>query len=221
MALSRHQRHPLTRERVLQAALVLADRDGLESLSMRKLGQQLGVEAMSLYNHVANKDDIIRGIFDLVVSGIELPPEGVDWKTAIRQSTVSAHLTLRSHPWACGLIMVPNMTSEGRLRWMDAILRCLREAGCSVELTHHAYHALDSHIVGFTLWQTGLPASGDDLRELAASMVEQPPFSELPYLVEHMRYHIDEPHLTPEYEGTSFEFGLDLILHGVDRLRAG
>lgn len=214
------QRETLTRERILLAACSVVDEAGLDALSMRKLGSVLGVEAMSLYNHVSNKNEIITGMFDLVMQEIEPPLPSHDWKLSLRESCLSAYDTLGRHPWAGGLMMLPNHLSEARLRWMNGILGTLRGAGCSVELTHHAYHALDSHIVGFSHWSNSIPVSADDLPELAERMANQFPFNLYPYLVEHMRYHMDEPHADPEYTGSEFAFGLDLILDGVDRMKA-
>lgn len=213
-------REPLSRERILDTALTLVDADGLAALSMRKLAQQLNVEAMSLYNHVAGKDDIIFGIVDLVMAEIEPPSQSLPWTEALRSSVISAHQALRRHPWATGLVMTSTKESQARLAWMNGVLGCLREAGCSVELTHHAYHALDSHIIGFSLWLAGLPVIGTDLNDLAARLVDAEPFTSYPWLQEHMRYHIDEPHANPEYQGSEFEFGLDLILQGVERMRS-
>ncbi|HET7743109.1 MAG TPA: TetR/AcrR family transcriptional regulator [Gaiellaceae bacterium] len=202
---------------MLRTAVRLADENGLESLSMRKLGQELGVQAMSLYNHVASKDDLRDGILDLVKQEIELPPAGADWKAAIRASAISAHDVLVRHPWAAGLINSTRTVSSARLGWMEAILRTLREAGCSANLTHHAYHALDSHITGFTLWQVSFRWEElGDLEELAASFLRTLPVEKYPYLAEHVREHLVEP--DPE-EKTEFEFGLDLILDGVERIR--
>ncbi len=213
------QREPLTRTRILDTALLMVDEQGLTVLSMRKLAQHLGVEAMSLYNHVSGKDDIVGGIVDLVMQQIDLPDQSAPWATAIRQSAISAYLALRRHPWAAGLVMDSQQPSPARLAWMNGILGSLREGGCSVELTHHAYHAIDSHIIGFSLWLASLPVGEPDLNDLAEKLVDEPPFRDLPWLQEHMRYHIDEPHLEPEYRGTEFEFGLDLILDGVQRLQ--
>mgnify|MGYP002779015960 CR=1 FL=1 len=214
------ERPPLTRERVLHAAIALADARGIESLTMRRLGQELGVEAMSLYNHVANKDDILNGILELVMAEIALPPTDADWKTAIRTTAISSHHVLLRHPWACGIMMSPTRTSESRLRWMDGVLGCLRQNGFSAELTHHAYHALDSHITGFTLWIVNLPALGAELQEIAATFLQDSPTHDYPHLAEHIEYHLTEP--VESEEGTSeFEFGLDLILDGIERLRDG
>jgi AcrR family transcriptional regulator len=214
---SSEPRTPLSRERVLRAAIRLADDGGLDSLSMRKLGQELGVQAMSLYNHVESKDDLRDGILDLVKQEIELPPAGGDWKAAIRASAISAHDVLVRHPWAAGLINSTRTVTSARLEWMEAILRTLREAGCSANLTHHAYHALDSHITGFTLWQVSFRWEElGDLEELTASFLRTLPVEKYPYLAEHIQEHLVEP--DPE-EKTEFEFGLDLILDGVERIR--
>ena len=209
-------RTPLSRERVLHAAIRLADENGFESLTMRKLGQELGVQAMSLYNHVANKDDIRDGIVDIVMAQIEVPA-GDDWKAAIRRSAISAHDVLVSHPWACSLQMETSTVSPARLRWVEAVLRTLREAGFSAEMTHHAYHALDSHITGFTLWETSFPfESHEELAGLAEAFLRELPVDEYPYFAEHAEWHIAHP---ASEEPSEFEFGLDLILDGLERLR--
>jgi AcrR family transcriptional regulator len=208
-------RVPLSRERVLRAAIALADDGGIESLSMRKLGQELGVEAMSLYNHVANKDDILGGILELVASEIELAPSGADWKTTMRQRAVSAHEVLSRHPWACSLWMTSRTLSPARMRYAESVLRGLREAGFSNDLTYHAFHVLQSHVMGFTLQERNLEFDAEELEELAATFLREFPADEYPDLAEHVRQHM-EPR--PRYQGT-FEFGLDLILDGLERLR--
>ena len=210
------QRLPLSRERVLRAAVALADAGGIEALSMRRLGQELGVEAMSLYNHVANKDDLLDGIVELVAGEIEVPSGEADWKAALRQTAISSHEVLLRHRWACSLMMRPR-ASPARMRWMEAVLRTLREAGFSADMTHHAYHALDSHITGFTLWQVSLPfESKEELVDMAEGFMRQIPADEYPYVIEHA-----EQHLSPASPDgrTEFEFGLELILDGLERLR--
>ena len=149
-------RSPLTKDRVLKAALRLADKGGIESLSMRKLGQELGVEAMSLYNHVANKDEVLDGIVEAVVREVELPPEGTDWKEGLRRHAISAHETLMRHSWAASLWW---RRAEGpdRMRGAEFMLRTLREAGFSEDLTYHGYHVLVGHILGFTLQAQSFP----------------------------------------------------------------
>jgi AcrR family transcriptional regulator len=209
-------RIPLTRERVLHAAVALADEAGIESLSMRKLGQKLGVEAMSLYNHVANKDDIQDGIVEIVLGEIELPA-GDDWKEAIRRTAISSHDAFVRHRWACSLMMRVPRVSPPRMQWMESVLRTFREAGFSADLTHHAYHAIDSHITGFTLWQVSMPfQTHEELVDLAEDFLPQIPADEYPYVIEHAQQHLEPP--SPD-EKSEFEFGLDLILDGLERLR--
>ena len=217
MATETQPRLPLSRQRILEAALELADEGGIEALSMRKLGQALGFEAMSLYNHVANKDDLLDGILDLVLAESEpTSPEG-DWAAAVRTSAVSVHRSLERHPWACPLLMSgARMMRPARLRHMDSLLGRLREAGFSADTTYHAYHVLDAHIFGFSLWQSG--HSFDDARraDLAAAFERVVPPAEYPYLHEHGRQHFaDGPHR----EVSAFEFGLDLILGSLEQLK--
>lgn len=206
----------LTRERVLRAAVALADDGGIDALSMRRLGHALGVEAMSLYNHVANKDDLLDGIVDLVWSEIELPSAEGGWRVAVRATAVSSHEVLLRHPWACGLVMSPARNCPARLRYMEAILRRLRDDGFSAGLTYHAYHALDSHAIGFTLWEVGHSMPTEDLESLASSFL--PTIADdHPYLVEHAEQHLAGFGRDGDGE---FEFVLDLILDGVERVRA-
>jgi AcrR family transcriptional regulator len=208
----------LSRERVLRAALELADKGGIDSLTMRRLGQELGVEAMSLYNHVANKDDILNGILELVHQEMVLADGGGDWKASMRASAISAHEVLLRHRWAASLRMSASKVSPAQLQWIEAVLRCLREGGFSAELTHHAFHALESHIVGFTLWLVNLPALGDELKALAADFLKALPIDDYPYFFEHAEYHMRPS--DPDEEG-EFAFGLDLILDGLERMRDG
>jgi AcrR family transcriptional regulator len=209
-------RLPLNRERVLLAAVRLADEGGFESLSMRRLGEELGVRAMSLYNHVANKDDLRDGIVDLVMEEIDVASGG-DWKEAIRRSALSAHDVLMHHRWACALMMKASTVSPARLRWMEGVLGTLRRAGFSADLTHHAYHALDSHITGFTLWQVNLPfETKQELVDMADVFMRQIPVDEFPYVIEHANQHLAPSAPTGK---TEFEFGLDLILDGLERMQ--
>jgi AcrR family transcriptional regulator len=208
-------RVPLNRERVLRAAIRLADEAGIESLSMRKLGQVLGVEAMSLYNHVANKDEILNAIVEIVERDIELPSPGADWKAALRRTAISAHDAFSRHPWAAALTLSTTGSRPARWRYMNAILGCLREAGFSADVTDLAYHSLESHIAGYTLWAGQLQVDEEDLPDLAATFLTELP-DDLPYLVEHVHQHLKER--DPEAEG-AFAFGLDLILDGLERIR--
>jgi AcrR family transcriptional regulator len=226
MATRTRRRRPLTKERVLAKAIAVADKDGIEALSMRKLGQALGVEAMSLYKHVANKAELVAAMVDSVIEQFELPDEEPAWDVAIRRCAVRAHDLLIEHPWACGLALVPSdfRTVGGpRVRYMEWLLRRLREAGFSQDLAYSAYHTLDSHIFGFTLWQLGhanaskaLAATGtEDVEEFFTRILEQmrPRY---PYLAEH-----GEQHMAPDAPDgrQEFEFGLDLILDGLKRRR--
>ena len=213
---SARQRVPLNRDRVLHAALSLADEGGIEFLTMRKLGQALDVEAMSLYKHVANKDDIVNGIVNLVADEIELPSAAEDWDASIRRSAISAHQALRRHPWAPGLMMSAGRVIPTRVRYMDSLLRRLREAGFSAELTYHAYHALDAHIFGFSLWQAGHSLTAADLPDLAATFLRQFPRDEYPDVAEHVEQHLTEG---SHQDVSAFEFALDLILDGLERIR--
>ena len=220
------RRTPLSKERVLNAAMALADSNGIEALSMRRLAQELGVEAMSLYNHVANKGEILDGIVDLAVSEIELPSTPEEWDVAIRKCAISAHEAFLRHPWACSLVMSPGSSQIGhsaRLRYIEWLLRRLREGGFSADLAYHAYHALDSHVLGFTMWQLGHSAAakslagGKDFADLAAGFVREMRADGYPYLAEHAEQHVASA--TEDAEEGEFEFGLDLILDGLKRAR--
>jgi AcrR family transcriptional regulator len=215
-------RPPLSRERILQQGIRLADESGIESLTMRKLARALGVEAMSLYNHVANKGDLVDGMVELVVEEIELPSTGEDWNVAIRRCAISAHEALIRHPWACSLVIAPTSTNDApglRIRYMEWLLGTLREGGFSADLTYHAYHALDAHIMGFTLWQLGHSAAAANvgsLADFAARFAQQMREGGYRYLAEHVDQHMAAP---PGDGAREFEFGLDLILDGLRRQR--
>ena len=207
-------RLPLSRDRVVRA-IALADEGGIESLTMRRLGQELEVEAMSLYNHVVNKEDILDGILDAVVTEFDLPSDTGDWRVAMRSAAISANEVMLRHPWAPGLLLSRLHDGPARLRHTNALLGCLRSAGFSPKKTHHAYHVLDGHIIGYTLQQANFPIADDDLKDAGTNFLEQLPAAEFPHLVEHVRGHIEG-----HYEGESgFVFGLDLILEGLERLR--
>jgi AcrR family transcriptional regulator len=203
----------LSRDRIVDAALALADAEGLEAVSMRRLGQKLGVEAMSLYNHVANKDAILDGMLERVLGEITLPQPGGDWEAELRTCALSAHDALRRHPWACRLVMAPASgpaALEARARYIDSLLGTLREAGFSPEQAYHAYHTLDGHTVGFTMWELGHDVRPDDaVVGEAMRLLEAGAY---PHLLEHAREH-DE-----EHDVTAFEFGLGLIFDGLRRM---
>jgi AcrR family transcriptional regulator len=210
-------RPPLTRERVLDAAVALVDANGIDALSMRRLGGELGVEAMSLYNHVENKDDLLRGITDRVLRAIEMPESG-DWKRDLRAHAISAREVFAAHPWACRVSSSPDHVVPISVRRADWMLRRLREGGFSAEVTFHAYHALDAHIVGFTLWHIGHGiVSQERLEELAEWFYRAFPEAEYPDMYAHVRQHFDG---VDRSRPGIFALVLDLILDGLERLRA-
>ena len=210
-------RTPLSRERVLRAAIVLADTSGIDSLSMRNLGQKLQVEAMSLYNHVANKDDILDGIVDLVFSEIELPADRADWKSAMRKRAISAHKALLRHPWAPSLMQSRTKPGPATLRHHDSVLGSLRKAGFTLVMAAHAFSAIDGYVYGFALQQINLPLqSKEQVAEVGDNILRQLA-GEYPYLTEMITEHA----MKPGYDyAEEFQFGLDLILDGLERLRA-
>ncbi|MFF7216502.1 TetR/AcrR family transcriptional regulator [Streptomyces sp. NPDC008238] len=212
---SRPNRATLTRQRVLHAAVELADASGLETLSMRKLGEAVGVEAMSLYNHVANKEDLLDGMVDLVFGEVELPVPGADWRQAMRQRAISMRLLLSRHRWAIGLMESRSTPGPATLRHHDAVLGCLRQGGFSLELTAHAVSVLDSYIYGFALQEKTLPfGSPEETAELADSIMSAFGDGEYPYLTEIATAHV----MRPGYDfSDEFEFGLDLILDSLQR----
>lgn len=210
----RAARSPLSRTRVLAAAVELADGEGIESLSMRRLAQRLGVEAMTLYYHVENKERLVEGMVAIVMSEIELPSIDVPWKPALRRTALSAHQALLRHRWAAARMMSGGLTAE-RLMYMESVLACLRAGGFSSYQTHLAYHALESHIVGFSLWLAGMDLP-EDLSGLAADVLSTVPADEFPAFVEHIGEHLREPR---EDDVGAFEFGLDLLLDGFERMR--
>ena len=206
----------------MRAAIALADEGGIEALSMRKLANDLGVEAMSLYNHVTNKGDLVDAMVDLVVREIELPADP-DWEQAIRQCAISAYDTFLQHPWACSLVMAPRdlrLEENPRLRYMEWLLGRLDEAGFSPELTYRGYHALDSHILGFTMWHLGHSAGredvtdGQDPADFVAKLVPRLRAGGYPRIAEHAEQHVSAPWRETLRE---FEFGLDLILDGLKK----
>jgi AcrR family transcriptional regulator len=205
----------LSRERVLRAAIDLADRGGIDLLSMRNLGQEVGVEAMSLYNHVRNKEDILNGIVDVVFSEIEVPSGPAGWVAAMRQRAISARQALLRHPWAIGLMESRVQPGPATLKHHDSVLRNLRTAGFSVEMAAHAYSVLDSYIYGFTLNELSLPFDNpEQIAEVAGNILRESPMNEYPHLAEMA---VDRA-MKPGYDyGDEFEFGLDLILDGLKR----
>jgi AcrR family transcriptional regulator len=200
---------------VLRAAVALADRGGIESLTMRRLGEALGVEAMSLYNHVAGKDALLDGMIDLVFGEIDLPGEEAGWKPAMRQRAISAREVLARHRWAIGLMESRRTPGPANLRHHDAVLRILRDAGFSLELTAHAYSALDSYIYGFALQEASLPfQTPEETAAVAETIMSEFTADAYPHLTELAVGHV----LQPGYDyGDEFGFGLDLLLDGLER----
>ena len=211
-------RERLSRERVLSAALALADREGMDALTMRRLGEALGVEAMSLYSHVANKDDLLDGMIDAVFAEIDLPSADEGWRAAMRQRAVSIREVLCRHRWAIGLLESRTSPGPATLAHHDAVIGVLRAGGVSVPQTAHAFSVLDSYIYGFALQEKGLPfQTADEAVEVAQAMFAQIPVDRYPHFVELATQHA----LRPGYDyGAEFEFGLDLILDGLERLRS-
>ena len=213
------RRRPLSRERVLQAALELADGGGFHSISMRNVAKKLGVEAMSLYNHVANKEDIVDGLVDIVFGEIEVATPGtVDWKTAMRERAHSVRAALNRHRWAVGLMEGRMNPGPATMRNHDAVLGCLRESGFPFRAAVHAYSLMDAYIYGFALQERGLPfdapeETGEVMRRQRQNV---PEMDDYPYLVEAATELAQAGY---DYD-TEFAFGLDVILDGLERLRA-
>lgn len=202
---------------MLRAALQLADRWGTDALTMRRIGQELGVEAMSLYKHVPNKEAILDGIVDMVIGEIELPSKKDSWKRAMRRRCISAHEVLMRHPWAGKLVMSRINIGPAMIRYVDSTLGVLREAGFSVELADHAWNAMDSHIYGFTLQRLSFPFEPQQFPEAAETYLPTLPQGEYQYLRELAEYVI-----RGDYEGNpAFTFGLDLLLDGLERVLQG
>ena len=211
------QHAALSRELVLGKAVELADRHGVAALSMRKLAQELGVEAMSLYHHVANKEAILDGMIDLVFAEIELPVGGRDWRTELEGRTRSAREALRRHPWAIGLMDSRTAPGPASLRHHDAVLGCLRRAGFSLTGAAHAFSVLDSYLYGFVLQETSMPfeSSGGGMDEVADAVMQAMKES-YPHLTELIQEHA----LRPGYAyAEEFRIGLDLVLDGLERHR--
>jgi AcrR family transcriptional regulator len=208
-------RPPLTTERVLQAAVGLADRQGLGALTMRALGADLGVEAMSLYKHVANKEAILDGVVELIVGQIEIPSQGTPWKQAMRQRAVSARSVLADHAWAIGLLETRGSMGPATMRYLDAILGNLRAAGFTIQNAVHAFWLLDSYVYGHVIQETTLAPGRTSPPPTAstAALLEQAPMAEYPHLVE-----VAEHAMRSDYSvDGEFRYGLDLILDALER----
>lgn len=211
----RSPRTPLSRERVIEAARRIADEQGIDALTMRGLAQELGVEAMTLYYHVPNKEAILSELADSVLAEFDLPVPGGDWKAELRATALSGYAALSRHRWAASLTLALRQPTANRLRYMDAILGTLAAAGFSADQTDQGYHVIEGHIMGFALWEVGmgLPAPAD-LERLARTFLEELP-ADVPNVVDHVRHHL-KPRSPDAVH--AFEFGLDLILDGLERL---
>ena len=207
-------RVPLSRQRALSAAVALADAEGIGSLTMRKLARELGVEAMSLYHHVANKNDILDGMVDMVFNEIDLPSDSTGWKTAMRQRATSLRAALTRHPWAISIMESRTSPGPATLQHHDAVIGCCRTAGFSITMAAHAFSLLDSYIYGFVLQEVNLPFDdADDLKEVVDSIMPQLSADEYPHLVALTTQHV----LQPGYSyGNEFKYGLGLILDGLE-----
>lgn len=213
------RRARLNRDRVLRAAVALADQAGIEAVSMRKLAEELGVVPMALYKHVADKEELLDGMIDIVIGEVDPPVGDADWKSAIRQRILSARQSLRRHPWASGVIESRENPSPAMLAYIDSVIGMFRAGGFSIDLTHHALHALGSRLYGFT------PDVFDDSQALGPQALEEmvrqmkgryPHAAELAQSVYHDEASVVSGGCDDQFE---FEFALDLLLDGLDRLR--
>jgi AcrR family transcriptional regulator len=208
-------RTPLSKERVLLAAVDLADRGGIEALSMRRLGQELGVDAMALYRHVRNKDDLLDGIVEVLVAEIERPEPTEDWKTVLREQAMAARRTMLRHPWARRVMEERPKGGPAFLAYVESVLATMRGGGFSVELAHHTLHVLGSRIFGFTqdLFEDKAQAvpSPEEAATLIRALAPYPRVVEMAQSVSH------DGVLGPCDDDVEFAFGLDLILDGLER----
>ncbi len=209
------RRAPLSRERVLETALKLADQGGLESLTMRRLGQELGVEGMAIYYYFASKDQIVDGLVDLVFAEIELPSDDDDWKPAMRRRAISLRDVLLRHRWAIGLLESRRTAGPANLRHHDAVIGSLRAGGMDITMAAHAYSLIDAYVYGFALTKLTLPfASADEIAEVAQGIRQSSDLDAYPHFVEMMEHALE-----PDYDyGAEFKFGLDVILDALERL---
>ena len=182
---------------------------------MRRLGGKLGVEAMALYKHVANKDEILDGIAELVVGEIEIPAPGSEWRTAMRQRAISARRVLKRHPWAIGLMESRGSSGPTTLRYVDAVLGTLRDGGFSVEMATHAFWLLDSYVYGHVIQEISLPIGTSEQTAPAERMLDQPDIGDYPHLAE-----VAAEAMASGYSiDREFEFGLDLVLDALEGIR--
>jgi len=218
---STERRIPLNRERVLHAAVDLADKGGIEAVSMRKVGQELGVEAMSLYNHVANKEDLLDGMVDVIVSEIDTSDDGSDWRSALRHRILSARSAMRRHPWAMSVIETRTTMSQPMISYMDDMLGIVVNGGMSYDLAHHAMHALGSRMLGFTQELFRDTDAVEESPEVAAIMAREmaEAYPNISTMLEHISHDEDSILGAGCDDDVEFAFGLDLILDGLERMR--
>jgi AcrR family transcriptional regulator len=212
-------RTALSRERVLSAALVVADTGGIDSLSIRHIAEELGAKPMSLYNHISSKDDILDGIVDLVFSEITVPSDDTDWKVAMRLRAYSARDALVRHPWASVLMQSRTNPGPATLRHQNAVIGCLRTAGFTIHQAAHAFSVVDSYIYGFTQQQHNLTyTTQEEAAAVAEAILHHLPADEYPHLADMIIEHA----LQPDFDyAAEFDFGLDLILDGLERVPRG
>jgi AcrR family transcriptional regulator len=217
--MSQGERTPLSRDRVLQAAVAIADADGLEAMTMRSLARSVGVQPMSLYHHVANKDDVLDGMVDLVYTEIVLRDgDELGWRAIMRDRSLSARAVLRRHPWAIALVNSRTTPGRATLAHLDAVIGTLRRAGFSVAMAAHAFALLDSYVFGFAVQEASMPFEGTEAaHDLAESIVGRLPEGAYPHLAELTAEHV----MQPGYDfGDEFAFGLEIVLDGIERAAA-
>lgn len=211
----RGRRKPLNRDRVLEAAIALADAEGIGALTMRRLGRNLAVQGMALYNHVANKEDLLDGMLDRVAAEIELPGMGLDWRDHARRRALSAHAAFLRHPWSAALWTASINLGPARMRYLDSALRNLREAGFPPDLLDLTFHTIENHILGHALQALGFSLDHDQMQQMGESFLRSFPVEKYPDLAAHIRHHVER-----QDTGDGFQFGLDLILDGLEQLRS-
>ena len=209
------KRAPLNPEKVLLAALRMADKKGIEALSMRNLAQALKVEAMSLYNHVPGKEQLLDGLVELVVGELELPEVGGDWRAAMRGRAMTAHRVLMQHPWATKLLVSRINVGPNMLRYIDRTVGCLREAGFSWAMADHAWNTLDAFTYGFALQRLNFPLEPQEYASAARQFLPMIPVAQFPYM-----NGLSHEIISGRHDGLQhLELGLDLLLDGLEALR--
>ena len=215
----RKDRPPVTRDRIVEAAIAVADEKGLDGLSMRAVGARLGVEAMSLYHHVRGREDVLDGIVDRLYAQFHDPVAGRPWKDELRRRSHSARDVIRGHPWSIPLMNSRAAPGLGTLRHLDAVIGLLRGAGFSLELTGHAFALVDAHLYGYLAQEVSLPfLAEEDHSEAAGRIADSLDLNAVPHLAEF----VSEYAMQPGYDfGAEFDYGLDLVLDSLERELAG